>query len=428
MLVIQTALFGGQSSKSVVKNSGLERVKKQRELRGEKSKMGNNEESEKDEIEKFLEWKGSKGEGPEAYDLKRYMSAYYSKYKDNVIRKLGEKGYDDLMKNMPYTGKEERSCIEEWLAYRTADAVWTGKRFDCDNSNTTCGLIRLIYVRLWNWGSGEQDKESQFLAPFEAEFGGDTMNSFATTFLEYMEILTGNRGILSIEKIAEGFSEKGKGYWLEKLGKESGEELWEKWNRFAGNVGCIGNFTLVPYGFNLYRYNITKDYWDASLDLLMKGFNKEIKNKVSVKWDRNYYIKFINMFFLWDYVDCEKLNKEGMPEACPLFTRKKKSELLPQANDDEKGSGKYKAFIEFLDNVNGRIERRSKFMVAMLRIAQKNSEIYKQIMENVFLSHYLYSGYGEVIEKIKELPGIKEEKEIRKILEELKQELEAEAG
>ena len=62
--------------------------------------------------------------------------------------------------------------------------------------------------------------------------------------------------------------------------------LWEKISNgdntkfevFAIRTHTVGNFVLVPYGFNRWRYSQTFDYWDKSLSILKeKGYCKSNK-------------------------------------------------------------------------------------------------------------------------------------------------------
>lgn len=358
------------------------------------------ENSAKD-ITEFLEWKT-----PAEYDFKRNMQRYYEDHKEKFKTKLEEDGYENLMKDMPYK-TEERSGIEEWLAYKTADSIEQinkRDRFDCDNSNTTCELTRKIYELLWNWGREGENKASRPLKSFQDnKFGGDTMNSFATTFNKYIKMKTEKLEVVSTKNIADMFFKKGVRFWE----KEMGTKFWNSWNRFARNTHCIGNFVLVPYYFNGYRNGSTKDYWDLSLVLLRDKKKNDIwkfLGKYPVNWDKADFKKYINLFFLWDYVDCGG----GGIEPKRLFVRKE-NEILPQED---------KEFEEFLDNVNRRIERRSRFMVAMLQIADKKSEykyrgehqeewkdwsvsgIYKLFMDEVFLNDKVYNGYGDIIKEM----------------------------
>lgn len=392
-----------------------------------------------DTIKDFLEWRGPKGEKPEEYDFKRNMYGYYQRHEENVRKKLGDQAYKEFMDGMPYE-IEEKSCIEEWLSYKIADAKWIeGKRFDCDNSNATCILTRLIYVLLWNWGTKNDDEMSQPLMLFEdKKFGGDTMNSFATTFNEYMSVVANNATFT--KNIAKMFFETGMEFWQEEIG----EEFWERWNKFARNTQCIGNFVLVPYYFNGGRSGKTKDYWDLSLDLLRNNDGKNMDfitdKKRQINWSKKDFNRYINLFFLWDYVKCDDLDENGSPKSRWLFDRKWKESLLPQEQID---------FQNFLDNVNKRIERRSLFMVAMLRIASginydeksryeycgkyedkwegwKISGIYKIFVDKVFLQNEVYDGYKEVIRQMEvvidnteNLKGTSEAQWVHSILEEL---------
>lgn len=362
------------------------------------------------------------------------MRGYYEDPQYDVRGKLEKKGisYEDFINGMPY-GTEEKSGIEEWLAYKTADAKWTGYRFDCDNSNATCNLTKLIYVLLWNWGTEELNAYPQPLKAFDDKaFGGDTMNSFATTFKEYTKIVA--KDAMFTAKIADMFSKTGVEFWI----GEIGNEFWDRWDKFARHTHCIGNFVLVPYYFNVYRYRKTKDYWDLSLDLLRnhdgeigkknqdgetdkKDLDETNTENMPIDWSKEDFNRYINLFFLWDYVECGDLDDNGSPKSKMLFDRK--GILFPQERID---------FQNFLDNVNKRIERRSQFMVAMLKIASgigydkkfeyeycgenqdkwegwKVSGIYKLLVDKVFLQAKVYDGYKGVIGQMKRVINNTEE-------------------
>ena len=133
-----------------------------------------------------------------------------------------------------------------------------------------------------------------------------------------------------------------------------------------------------------------------------------------IDWSKRDYNLYINLFFLWDYVKCEDLDENGSPKSRWLFDRKSRKNILPQEQID---------FQNFLDNANKRIERRSRFMVAMLRIASgmnsdeksryeyrgkyedeweswKVSGIYKIFVDKVFWQDEVYDGYKGVIRQM----------------------------
>jgi hypothetical protein len=220
---------------------------------------------------------------------------------------------------------------------------------------------------------------------------------------------------------------------------------------FAGRTHTLGNFVLVPYGFNRGRYSKTQDYWDLSLDILKKDGYTTSKGKV-FKTDN--FSRYINTFFLWDYVYCEngqyeikslfsdkfqnqELDKEQIKNINERFSKGKdeKFENCEPKNDEE--------ITNFLKNVNWAIKRRGIFMVAMLRIASmtdvsqvkieglekwENWDVsiwYKLIMKEVLYQAdkkadkvEIMADYNVVFEKIRDcLDGYNDLPEIQKIKE-----------
>ena len=187
---------------------------------------------------------------------------------------------------------------------------------------------------------------------------------------------------------------------------------------------------------------------DGKFDKKNKGWETDKKSldetnteSMPIDWNKEDFNQYINLFFLWDYVTCEDSNENRSLKPRWLFDRKRKEIILPQGQID---------FQNFLDNVNKRIERRSQFMVAMLKIAAgtkydgkseyeycgddpgenkwegwRVSGIYKLFVDKVFLQPNVYNGYREVISrmrdvaKTKKLKGTSEEQWASSILEEL---------
>jgi hypothetical protein len=311
---------------------------------------------------------------PEDYDFKNEMSKYYEKYQADIC-----------MEKMP---KENQSNIDRFEAYRNADAKLDKKfrLFDCDSWNDTCELSTAIYEILWNYEKNVEalkwewtDKErSTFYS-----FGPDTMNSFTTT----------------------------KKQCCDKAGKIIEDGLEE----FAGRTHTIGNFVLVPYGFNRGRYLETKDYWDLSLYILKKDGYTTRKGK---RFKSDNFSKYINTFFLWDYVYCDDSQcKEGEYKVKSLFGNEqsniaKEDSLIGRLDEEpEERVPKNKEIENFLKNVNWAIKRRGIFMVAMLRIAMLDvsptsekwnvSSWYKLIMKDVLYQDTVMEGYGKVFENIR---------------------------
>lgn len=344
---------------------------------------------------------------PEEYDFKQEMKEYYQKYNEKYKHK---KILEEIDKKID----GEKNSVSRWFAYKTLEKEINKKKykeFDCDNSNDTCELTKAIYYCLWGWKKGSKNNFGKLLTLSEDnindEFGGDTMNSLGTTLVKYMK-----------EKSVKDCKKQ----WDKEMKRIEENPLFYD---FAKYTSCIGNFVLVPAGFNKHRglHLCIKDFWDLSLDYLAYTEKNQWlpigKDPIEQEHagDNRAFVKYINMFFLWDYVnekyevrplvDCHKERlgcKPLSPDPGTIFP------------EDEDGYQKY------FENVNEYIRRRGIFMAAMLKIAVKFkdveiresnanekwsawvgwevSDVYKYIVKNVFLTNELYADYKAVIKKI----------------------------
>lgn len=119
------------------------------------------------------------------------------------------------------------------------------------------------------------------------------MNSFATTLLQYVK--AGGRGVRSVKECRKEYEKGNFKKEFENAGLED----------FAKYVSCIGNFVLVPAGFNGYRgtHRYLKDYWDLSLDHLAYVKRSWLQHEDKGTTRNDGFPEYINTFFLWDYVD-----------------------------------------------------------------------------------------------------------------------------
>lgn len=336
-------------------------------------------------------------DAPEEYDLKRIMKGYYDRYAENCRKKLEESVYQEMLADMPYENGEKRPIIN-YLKYKNADTRRLGNKltlFDCDGSNGSCDLSLDMYRVLWGW------KGRKCRLPLSethdrlrrVSFGPDTMNTAATSLNRFAE---------AYKRVA-GCSEKSSVSRLHdkivldqdsKFFAESGdsEALAEELDGIFGSLletsGMIGNLVLVPSGFNSWRGTALGDDWDRSLELLREGGERLDKVLTAdgaemTKWDRDLFPEYVNLMFLWDYVQVN----EGELSVLPLWN---------DARDDYRG---------FSEEAAWRIRRRGIFMAGMLKIAVGNSfggtDFYHKIVDRVLLgSSRVYSGYGEVLEEI----------------------------
>lgn len=163
--------------------------------------------------------------------------------------------YDFKNESLKEEVKHEKNPVKKFLKYKIS-----GSSFDCDRSE----LARSLYKKIWRL-SDEQ----------LANYDSDTMNSFYRIY----------RLLLLAYDIEQGNS-----YW--KSSGISNYKLRYKWlldeydyykeinehkevQKFAGLTHSIGNFTLVPKGFNTKRNALFDDYWDITLEYFLKEFGED---------------------------------------------------------------------------------------------------------------------------------------------------------
>lgn len=317
------------------------------------------------------------------FDFKYLLGNYYITYKK---REDYNDMWEKLAKCETLTGENISAPdpILLWYIYRKIDKKTdenekNGRLFDCDSWNRSNDLMDEIYDRLWRnkmdeWGcSSSRDK-----------FGGDTMNSFATTFNAFS-------GKESYEESFDDYKEK--------------KEFYDVLREYAKLTGCLGNFVLVPKGFNGYRgpASTIRDYWDLSLhelrcDQSCRGWLDQVDMPFN---------KYINLFFLWDYVSGKK---NGGYRARPLFKSHeailmREKMVLPRRAESPKegGEGASDDFSEFTQNANRCILRRGAFMSTMLRISVEYSDSYDKIVEYLATDASLGS-MEDVIKQLKDRP------------------------
>lgn len=306
---------------------------------------------------------------PELYDLKRLMVRYYNTGSPRMRQSVREELAHMLRGNeFPYVCPG--TPLEQFWRYKRADKEYGGKKFDCDNSNATCDLTFQLYLCLWGWPDGlmseaEADNrhtKGRLSTWGERVFGGDTMNSVATTLRIYRR----------------AFPEC---------------DPAPVFDTFAQLTHCIGNFILVPYGFNRGRYGRTNDFWDASLTWLQRdGFQGlEPEN----------FTKYINYFYLWDYVS---LDENGGYRVKPLFgggQRLEQEELWAEIKPEE--------IPGFCDAVCDCIRRRGRFMALLLylnthqELKPVSQAFLNYLQEETFLQQAHGDGYAAALQVLRAL-------------------------
>lgn len=265
-------------------------------------------------------------EHPELYDLKRLMVRYYNTGSPRMRQSVREELAHMLRSNeFPYVCSG--TSLEQFWRYKRADKEYKGKKFDCDNSNATCDMTFELYRCLWGWPDGlmsktcEENRQAQGRLSTWGErvFGGDTMNSVATTL----------------------------GLYRKAFPERDPESVF---SAFAQLTHCIGNFILVPYGFNRGRYGKTNDFWDASLTWLQRDGFQSLRPED--------FTRYINFFYLWDYVS---LDRNGDYQVKPLFGGQERL-----SNENLWAEIKPEEIPGFCDTVCACIRRRGRFMALLL--------------------------------------------------------------
>jgi hypothetical protein len=189
---------------------------------------------------------------------------------------LENEDYNYDFKNESSTDKvkNEDNPIKKFFEFKLDSS-----QFDCDN----CELAKEIYIKLWSLS----DKELNF-------YDCDTMNSF---YRIYRLLLKSYDDAFWNKEEIPDYPTRYK--WLLK------DEVYEHYKeinenesvrKFAKLTHSIGNFTLVPKGFNTNRNFLLDDYWDLTLQYF-KNFLGETA-----------FVSLIEKYFYKDYIDGANVN------------------------------------------------------------------------------------------------------------------------
>lgn len=265
---------------------------------------------------------------------------------------------------------------------------------DCDGSDGKCLLAADIYRLLWNQKDGTVLGPSGLpVFPGALCFGPDTMSS-AQTLLNHLA-----REILSRpeHKNIREFFKPGTQYclllFLELYAGSSGAKFIQCLKSFGGLdeymalYHTLGNFVLVPYGFNKFRAKKTADFFDSSLALLKSEGYCYIQPKTKEKlsdFKKEDFTKYINYFYLWDYCrPCadgytSEAGSVRSPEYSirPFFDEHRRIEHLENLDALPKDTE------SFFREASRRIRRRGLFMTILLRL--KTAPALSPVCKNFF--------------------------------------------
>lgn len=317
---------------------------------------------------------------------------------DPIVRYLTYKSTGITVdKNKTGFSKAESFCVQSLSTY--------GNIPDCDGSDGRSLLTLDVYNKLWNWEKGYYSSGEIKTQSFKGEFGGDTMNSMQTTFNAVMKNTLEkpeNNALGQYRKNNYSFMDCLQVYCdvpqrlISELHKEP------EFTRFVNLYHTIGNMVLVPRRFNSGRYSKTYDFWDSSLVWLKKDGFYYGQNQM---FDKRDFTKYINYFYLWNYVDCVN----GEYKVKPLFESHNNIE-----NGDVNDTAVWTNLVtkqdvkQFLNNACKNITTRGLFMTILLRLkALKNPEIagvcdrfFNFIQSEEFLSTAHKNAYQEALSNL----------------------------
>lgn len=144
-----------------------------------------------------------------------------------------------------------------------------------------------------------------------------------------------------------------------------GENVYREVEKFARLTHAIGNYCLVPYGFNTKRASLTDDYWDLSL-VTLQGY--AYKGNWYGEGERWFAKHFSDVLKLDCYFDDVRKDLFCESEVRPLF---------PGHSFEKRKPGSVAEFEELLIRVNECIEERG-------RILLEKKERVKEVNKNEF--------------------------------------------
>lgn len=277
---------------------------------------------------------------------------------------------------------------------------YTKDNFDCDGSgggndkSNICFLIREIYRELWEWQDKEKNKNGKFYYKRYAKCNSfeelllqpETITSFLTTFKQIIKnsvFINNNNIYLDSEVIKIDNKQINdisfENEYIKKICEPNNykdKDLYDKVVQFCKCVGKIGNMTLTIAGFNIYA---NKDYWDLKID------TQYLSNKMLSEYAKKLYI---NMFFLWDYVNYDENKRDYSMKL--FFEGHKKSKPLPETIKD---------ICALIDQVCKNIDRRGELMINLLKLKRDEEEKYNKLIKEI-IDDKIHS-MDEAIEKAK---------------------------
>lgn len=365
----------------------------------------------------IMEIKSDRSRSPEKMEVK------YKCGRDEDVLYVMHKLFEDIERNKEPFGAFNYKDYQTWKEKGSID-------FDDTNFYLPNPFIRAIYYILWgkkiSLGKKEVIESERDILIYENGWG-----RFSKSYLFNNELWGGE----TMNTIASYEGKYNRGY-ISKFIKKGNKK---KVDEFCNVYHTLGNYVLVPAYFNQKKGVLFDDCFDRGLCELedsgnaifeeglkqnkLRGISKSGKEigvrEICSKFKAcNDLKKYINTFFLWDYVYTEE--KRYCVRNLRIENEKSKNYDVSETSLDI-----------FLKRATDAISRRSKFMAAMLMLAVGFEEesykekwtdwhvsgIYKNIVEKVFLKDKAYEDFNLVINEVKTIIQDKQYDEVKEILD-----------
>lgn len=265
------------------------------------------------------------------------------------------KNYDyDLKNELKQCKKSKVDNLYKFLLYKSDTSP-----FDCDR----CDYAKLVYNKLWGFDNKIRDSFQYInVGNQNILMGMDTMNSFWITFAWALNnwCLNDIKKVLGISYVVTSSASILLSNYkqLKKIIiKNLSEDIFNKFNTFAGLTHTIGNLTLVPkkvnpftkerQSFNQARASAWNDYFDLSMIWLRK----------STDWDQNTLKLYTEKFELEDYLTSDLHINPLVSSHIPIIQGNETLESRPKTIEE---------LSQLLDNINYRIVKRGKLLYSKL--------------------------------------------------------------
>lgn len=292
-----------------------------------------------------------------SYDMEKFI---FTKARFNLFNNVYADQTEDYWREfLSYDSSNKGTVynIKNWLRYRILGSLNFGDDCDCDKR------VFQMYNAVFNVNNSieknlEISKKERIFTINGIDLETDTMNSFATLFIQYLRInLDEEKGDWIGDYLNEFNISKPTQFYRDMYFLLNIEEWYDQWgkdekvvlnefNRFAQYTHCLANMMLVPNDYNVKRQAITKDFWDLTL--------QDVQNKYTFKerYDKGFIFvseHILDKFLLDDWFESTN-GSFNEYRVAPLYNGH--SLKLKMPNDNAQ-------YLDCVSEINRRIEARA---------------------------------------------------------------------